>query len=265
MADFRLRIGPFATDNALKPELELFVILQEYLQSVDIESSAAAAQRINNLIPTRRSGHSYSDDMEIFLWSTWGIFIHIAKQIPHDHPWQDRLVELIRALTLIVPMTVEIWGKPRRVWTDLPILGPSMREAWVCPTYSGDRSTTDEVDRWINLNSFAARLLNLDAILWISFPVWALRDALDEPVNGPELDCNIRVANQWIVHSGRYIYRQLTSTSPNGHGCDGLTLEAWQRWKSRFIEICGLLSADRRRLALQSAITMENIEQTIQE
>ncbi|KAB8227349.1 DUF3632 domain-containing protein [Aspergillus alliaceus] len=261
----RLHLESYATDNPLKPELELFIILKEYLQSSDVKSSAAAAaQKINSLVPTRRASYSYSDDVELFLWSTWGIFIHVAKQIPHDHPWQGRLVELIRSLTVLVPIKVEIWEKTRQVWTDLPIFGPSMREAWISPTYDSDRSNTDEVDQWINLNSFAARLLNLDAVLWISFAVWALRDALDEPVDGPELDCNVRVAIEWITHSGRCLYQYLLSPSQDVHGCDGLSLEVWQRWKRRFKEVSEVLGTDSRQMAVQTTIIMENIERSME-
>ncbi|THC91259.1 hypothetical protein EYZ11_009278 [Aspergillus tanneri] len=169
-----LHLESYATDNPGQSELELFTIIQEYLQSADVKSPAAVAQNINDLIPTRRTSDSninYSDDVERFLWSTWGIFTHVAKQVPHNHPSQDRLVELIRSLTFLVPITVEIWEEPQQVWADLPIFGPSMREAWISPAYYGDLSNTEEVDRWINLNSFAARLLNLDAVLWTSFAV----------------------------------------------------------------------------------------------
>lgn len=127
-----LRLEFHGTDNPRNPELELFIILQDYLESVDVKSAAAVAQNINDLIPTRRTGHShldYSDDVEKFLWCTWSIFIHVAKQVSHNHPSQDRLVELIRALTCLAPTMVEIWEEPLYIWADLPIFGPIMREA----------------------------------------------------------------------------------------------------------------------------------------
>ncbi|KAA8651677.1 uncharacterized protein ATNIH1004_000573 [Aspergillus tanneri] len=191
-----LHLESYATDNPGQSELELFTIIQEYLQSADVKSPAAVAQNINDLIPTRRTSDSninYSDDVERFLWSTWGIFTHVAKQVPHNHPSQDRLVELIRSLTFLVPITVEIWEEPQQVWADLPIFGP-----------------------------------------------------------------------KWVTRSGRYLYRQILSTSGNEHGCDGLSLEAWQRWKRRFKEVSEVLSTGIRQMALQTAITMETIEQSME-
>lgn len=92
-------------------EQKLFDILNEDLQSSSTTTPAVAAQGIDALAPMKRPnlGDGKKESPESFLWEIWKIFIPIAKQIPHDHPSQDRLVEVIAALSELPPTTVEIW------------------------------------------------------------------------------------------------------------------------------------------------------------
>ncbi|KAF5864629.1 hypothetical protein ETB97_007187 [Aspergillus alliaceus] len=62
-----------------------------------------------------------------FTWQLCDIVIEGAREIPHDQPLQDRLVEL-------------------RGFDPMP--------------------TSEEALEWTNLNTFAARLLNLHTISW---------------------------------------------------------------------------------------------------
>lgn len=59
-----------------------------------------------------------------------GNFIEIAGQIPYDHPAQDALVSLVEALQNLPPTKAIIWSETE-IWTQLPMLGPSMAEAWI--------------------------------------------------------------------------------------------------------------------------------------
>ena len=93
-------------------EQELFDILNECLQPSSTTTPTAAAQGIDALTPMKRpdpGGGKKKESLESFLWEIWGMFIEIAKQIPHDHPSQDRLVKVIIALRELPPTSVEIW------------------------------------------------------------------------------------------------------------------------------------------------------------
>jgi hypothetical protein len=92
------------------PEQHIFNILNDYLQPSSTTPPRETAQAINALTPKAGSTPEESPDLEDFLWYTWGTIIKVAKQIPHNHPSQDRLVDLIHALTELPPTTVSIWG-----------------------------------------------------------------------------------------------------------------------------------------------------------
>ncbi len=157
MAALPLSLKSLEDDDPWIIEQKTFEILNSYLQPSSTTSATAAAQGIDNLTPMKRPDQGDGKEIEepeSFMWETWGIFIEIAKQIPRDHPSQDRLVELVKALSSLAPTTVTIWQVSRccvvllidaqtstnhdalqtdiRVWTDLPMLSPSMREAWLC-------------------------------------------------------------------------------------------------------------------------------------
>lgn len=93
-------------------EQKLFDILNEYLQPSSTTTPAIAAHAIDALTPMKQpdTGDSQRESPESFLWEIWGDFIDIAKQIPHDHLSQDRLVEAVKALSELPPTTVEIWS-----------------------------------------------------------------------------------------------------------------------------------------------------------
>lgn len=93
-------------------EEKLFDILNEYLQPSSTTTPAVAAQGIDALTPMKRpdpGDGKKKESPESFLWEIWGMFIEIAKQIPHEHPSQDRLVKVIIALRELPPTSLEIW------------------------------------------------------------------------------------------------------------------------------------------------------------
>ena len=55
-----------------------------------------AANRINELIPLK-NGDDISE-VDGFFWGIWEAFIEVAGQTPHDHPSQQRLVQVIEEL-----------------------------------------------------------------------------------------------------------------------------------------------------------------------
>ncbi|KAE8377978.1 hypothetical protein BDV26DRAFT_262487 [Aspergillus bertholletiae] len=231
-------------ESASERENQIFTILDEYVQPSSSTTAAAAAQRIHGFAAPLLSD-SDVDGLENLLWQLWTITINVAKQISCDSPAQGRLVELVKALTEIPPVTIQIWGNDSKLWVDLPLLGPQMREAWnLLPT---GNEAEEKVKEWINLNSFVARLLSLGLAPWNNLAVWALRDALEEESSGRKADCDIAVAGEWFKHGGAFL-RQQTLVAENQEerimaggslyqGPAKLCPERWNFWKGRLSKI----------------------------
>lgn len=111
MASLSLRVSALETDQPWIIAQKVFDILNDYLQPSNSTAPVDAARGIDNLTPMKRDlgDGEAKEGAEAFLWEIWEIFITIARQIPHDHPSQDRLVALIQALTTLPPTTVRIW------------------------------------------------------------------------------------------------------------------------------------------------------------
>lgn len=113
MATLTLHLESLQDPNPWRVEQKAFDILNEYLQPASTTRPEAAAQGIDGLAPMKRAGPDEGQDKESpesFLSEIWGLFIAVAKQIPHDHPSQDRLVNLVKVLCAIPPTEVQIWG-----------------------------------------------------------------------------------------------------------------------------------------------------------
>lgn len=87
------------------------------------------------------------DRVEIFCWNCWARFIDAACDKPESTTEDEqvkriyRLVELIAAIRNTEPPhasdgePASCWGG--ECWKDLPLLGPSMREAWNSDVWGG--------------------------------------------------------------------------------------------------------------------------------
>ncbi|KAB8259245.1 hypothetical protein BDV32DRAFT_59714 [Aspergillus pseudonomiae] len=247
-------------------ENQLFAILNEYAQPSSSITASAAAQSIHGFASPLLSD-SNADSLENLLWQFWTIVINIAKQIPCDSPSQERLVELVKALTEIPPTTIQIWGNDTKLWADLPLLGPEMREAWnLIPT---GNEAEEKIKEWISLNSFVARLLSLGLAPWINLAVWALRDALEEESSGRKVECDIAVAREWFNHGGP-VLRQQTMAAENKEerimaggslyqGPAKLCPERWKFWKERLSQMSDQ-GGDVGQVASTAKTAMERLE-----
>ena len=65
-------------------------------------------------------------------------------------------------------------------------------------------------NKWIILKSMAARLTTKPEDIFINFPIWVLRAALEDPITEAEcaregfylaIEIRLRVATEWIIHS----------------------------------------------------------------
>ncbi|KMQ45745.1 hypothetical protein HL42_3586 [Trichophyton rubrum] len=263
MAPLSLRLPSLEDGDPWIVHRNLFEVLNGYLQPGSCTAPSAAAKEIDDLTPDKRQsdGGKPKEDHESFLLEIWESIIEIAKQIPSDHASQDRLVELIKALTELPATEIEIWGSNVRMWADLPLLGPAMREAWIGPSSDDKAPSSEEAERWINQNAFAARLLNLNQVDWSNFAVWSLRSALEEaPATAAESHkCAVAAAAQWMLYSGQYLLEEAkgdaareaeeeeaakTEEQPNRgqplaagslyKGKARLCPERWEFWKQQF-------------------------------
>jgi hypothetical protein len=91
-----------------------------------------------------------------FLWTLWGAMFSIVRILPYNHPKQELFVEFLVLLRRGVMGTATVWGvcvpyfssshllkfmvrliknlfqAEMRIWRDLPLLGPCLREEWGC-------------------------------------------------------------------------------------------------------------------------------------
>lgn len=97
-----------------------------------------AAKEINELFlvertihPKRRDPHEdpQSGRDEVLMWDFWNLLTGIVLLIPYGHSGQEKLLSTVEELSHLPPIAVVIWSSTR-VWTDLPIFGPCLREAW---------------------------------------------------------------------------------------------------------------------------------------
>lgn len=95
---------------------------------------------------------------------------------------------------------------------------------------------------------------------------------LDVQGRGPRIDYSIAAAAQWIIHSGRSLFRsqgeergyaneRATMGGPLWQGRSGLSLARWQFWQQRFIGISRMLNGNVKRIAIEAEQKMAAIEQ----
>ena len=90
------------------------------------ETAEVVAEQLQRLCPPEQK------KIEGFLWALWVFLLNVVKQIPAKDPRMEFLVEVVRKLKAMDLGTIEIWDEPVKLWGDLPILGPTMREKWNC-------------------------------------------------------------------------------------------------------------------------------------
>lgn len=74
-----------------------------------------------------------ASEVESQLWRAWKAVIAAATQTPHDSAGRQKLADFVlevqnRPVLESGGNVCKIWDAA--VWKDLPIFGPSMREAW---------------------------------------------------------------------------------------------------------------------------------------
>ena len=122
------------------------------------------------------------------------------------------------------------------------------------PTQEEGILTGDDRHRWYELNWFAAQLMGAGYVAWISFAIWGLRIALENPITNDDWKMEIRliVAELWIIHSGDVLFKEMSSADLQdedtaraikpGPLCEKVlprSRNRWDFWKNRFRELSG--------------------------
>ncbi|KAM6510527.1 hypothetical protein FSOLCH5_010968 [Fusarium solani] len=247
----------------------------------DVSTKAAAlADDIRTLGEARRAMGEASD----FIEELCGVAVDVAFHLPPDHPWQDTFVQTMQNVQQTEgdyesdkdefdegyeqgsDGDYESDGDDEQLdeveyldWKHLPEMGMFMRDCWFDPTTLDDWEP-EEVSRWENLNSFAARFKTDTFERWFTFPIWQLRDALEEKLDkGPILNSRLWIATEWILFYGEIIFedqaageqfdRGTSRALEGGSLCEGiaqLSLARLAFWKKRLLEML----AEREALGL---------------
>ena len=255
---FTLQFPKFGyTSNDLTRKYSL---IRDYLDGTNSSAEYTAKELTTPADDTSSPELNESEcSLEGFLGSLWAMVVKLIKQIPSDHPWQDRMVEILNAIKKlprqVTPEMVQLersWGMT--FWQGLPILGAEIRETWnrgpweKLPEgtfrYPGD--TPFPPDVWSSLNAFTARLTVASVLNFDSYATWILRHTLEEEREDEEVDDNLPAATMWIIYAGKIVYHNAAKVdmdSAETHPPDinfvrkfskSFSKERWNFWKERF-------------------------------
>ncbi|KAI1114908.1 hypothetical protein F5Y14DRAFT_412409, partial [Nemania sp. NC0429] len=171
------------------------------------------------------------------LWELWYAVVHAAKRIPWtDEARQNKLLDLVKAFKARPdppppsPMTTPlrrnwIW-ESGMLWSNLSLLGPSIRESWNNACGYGSGWTDTEQHAWTNVNAFVARLTASETADFDNYAVWALSGALEDEIqnnslsydtSGPiQLGLLLTVASVWIQIAGKHLYERHVNKEESG-------------------------------------------------
>ncbi|RDA93915.1 hypothetical protein CP533_4507 [Ophiocordyceps camponoti-saundersi (nom. inval.)] len=235
----------------------------------------SAAESLDKLYPADGDDVGAVED---FLWSLWSLLVGTVKKIPAEDGRQKLLVDVVASLRLRRDQEVELWGQKTRVWTELPMLGPCMRDAWnLRPKLDGSDKDDAAIREWTSLNSFAARMFGADLQPWVNLAIWELRAALEEapPSTTTARDAGIATVCEWILHAGHHLHRQglqprtldameeraLKPGKLFQGGDSGLSKARWRFWRERLAELGRDAGSAELRDRAQKAVTqMEELE-----
>ncbi|KAI1081678.1 hypothetical protein F5B20DRAFT_534938 [Whalleya microplaca] len=273
-------------------------ILDLTLPSDSLSSPRDAAKSLNALYPDHRPADSteYRESGGSFLWWFWDLFHDLARQVPHDSPENGRMAAVVKELHDLPAKAVNLgdeWGIVQ-LWSDLPLLGPVLREKWDSDPRAPEGA--DKKQRFLNLQTYTARIAGLGLAPLESYAIWALTAALEgemTPIRGAPDEVNsdpaavedvafkISVATTWILHAGGILYgrdeevrgteggplwkldkKEAAKLRRKYKGTQGLSPERWQLWKERFGVFRDSEKVDEgtRSLAAVAVDAMESIE-----
>lgn len=189
--------------------------------------------------------------------------------MPHDHPSQERLVELVKELDR-QPMALT--ETTQLIWAHLQRLDNVLMDNWEAPSELED--SFEPFKEWVNLNSFVSRLYGAGLIKWYYFAIWTIQGSLEnsEVPLIDLLESRVAAAAQWFKNSGPTLFKTLRETEPSEADRETLkspffneekvlSLDRWVFWKSKFRELAELeISQAVRTEATRAAQIMDQVE-----
>lgn len=204
-------------------EWMMFNIFNDFLQPSTRLSVTEAAKCFDAILPDNRP--DTPDDPcdkrerpQNWLWMFAELIWNLAKQIPHDHDGQDKIISLLEALDhLPFTQTFEdkhFWKSKLFGWED-PSRWPTSDNR---PPQKPEQGMTrqQQCDVYINAMAFSARCA---AIHWPHYDliVYTLNEPLSpefaltscEGLEAEFTFVHIAAAAQWILHAGEWLWGQI--------------------------------------------------------
>jgi hypothetical protein len=178
-----------------------------------------------------------------------------------------------------------IW-KSGKLWSDLTLLGPSMRESWNDAPGGTMGFTELEVKAWERENAFVAHLTATGTACYLNYGVWAMRDALEGGIAQmnqmrytPEfkarvVEVTLGVTVVWLLIAGKQVYQCSVETVEPGSVMENGMVSAWTTsseisdarwrfWRKRLAKIARdeKVSALSRSHAVRAGEEMQRLEE----
>ncbi|KAF4338432.1 hypothetical protein FBEOM_7701 [Fusarium beomiforme] len=235
-------------------EQEIFLLLTSFLSETQPLTAPEVSVQIHNLFPHQPEKDGKKKSPGGFLAAFWDLMFQIAVQLDYKAQPMKKFISLLKALR-DMPSTA-VLEDGRRLWQDLPDLALFFTERW-----------NQTIRRWINLNGLAA-YLTIENI----YGGWyrALESIKLGLENGSRkeaqniIECFAPAAATWFILSSQQIYHickenVLQDSSIRGQlwkGKSGYSLERWNFWRSRLVELRNhSLATDELREAFLAAET----------
>ncbi|CAI7590194.1 unnamed protein product [Penicillium palitans] len=262
--------------EATQGEADIFQILKLGLTS-EADSATGAAQLAESLrgyIHDQGAGSlKIADDL---VWDLYITLVRMVTFVPIDHPWHDCLITTVDKLRREGGRIVA--SDDSGQWADLPGLSMYLVDIWADPSDTGD-STSENVEAWKRLNSFASRLLADDFRHWINFAWWGITAGLETAPQDPtEFEWRLWVATEWLIQCGNLLFKDLSSPEeldaevlasvkpgPLCTHVPPMSLQRWEFWLSRLMELSSgtyTVEGGSKEVVL-SALSISRIEQAI--
>ncbi|ATY59651.1 hypothetical protein CCM_09380 [Cordyceps militaris CM01] len=270
MSTAPLQSTEVATGDALAKQIAgiIDVDVKNTTSSAQATAAEDTADKIDALFQKALAANK--DGAEDFLYTLWDVVIKSAVTIPATDQRLQQLVSVIEALQKKKTAEVEIWDAKTWVWKDLPMLGPALREAWNFKPELDGKEDHASLQRWISLNSFAARILGHRIQSSFNLGLWELRAGLEEKhPSEASRDLHLSTASEWLWHAGDELHR-LSSAAAGSLKQEEVDLtkagslveapikgpskDRWTFWKKRLGELSSEMSCAAKEEGLKERV-----------
>ena len=268
----------------------IFYYIKDYLESDESNAEATAAKTIASTVKPNEAEDI--NDIRDSIGLLWITILHVARQTPVSHPWQDKLVKLVAAIKgMPVPDNSnpalvnfeQVWGA--QTWARLPLFGMQVRESWNNGPWTRwpenlppplPAWTSYPQHEWADLNAFVARLTAASVSNFDTLASWILRHTLEEERYAQEINENLPAAASWIMQAGLMLYSNAAredTAPPEVYQSQQVVYlrkftkrfceERWAYWKERFAIFCEdtSLGSEARSSAKDAVKHMEKIKE----